>query len=70
MAINSVSSSTSPTAQSVRPQTQPDQAQLAAKQATEEQSKTQAKQQAEASKPQPVVNTQGQTTGTLVNTTA
>ena len=69
MAVNSVSSSSGANAQSVRAQTQPDRAQQA-KPAAQQQAKTQAKPPAEASKPQPVVNTQGQKTGTRINTTA
>ncbi|OHC62713.1 MAG: hypothetical protein A2045_02050 [Rhodocyclales bacterium GWA2_65_20] len=69
MAINSVSSSTSANAQSVRPQKQPEQAQQT-KPAAQEQAKTETKPQAEAPKPQPVVNTQGQKTGTVINITA
>ena len=68
MAINSVSSSTSANAQLISPQTQQ------ARAATQDQPKTQAKRQAEAPKqaeaPRPVVNTQGQKTGTVINTTA
>lgn len=81
MAINSVSSSTSANAQLVHAQKQPDRAQQAkqttqAKQAQQSQSRAQAKPEAEAPKQaaapkhKPVVNTQGQKTGTVINTTA
>ncbi|MDO8934165.1 MAG: hypothetical protein Q7U97_17365 [Rhodocyclaceae bacterium] len=77
MAINSISSSTSAVtsgagagAQQVRPQKQPAQTQQV-RQATDEAAKAPKPQAAtpETRKP-PVVNTQGQKTGTVINTTA
>jgi len=75
MTIDSVSSSSSTLSPSLRPQQQADQAKQAelAKQAerskqAEEKSAT--SQVAQEPKPKPVVNTQGQTTGSVVNTTA
>lgn len=64
MAINPVTSSAN--SQVIRPQTQADQARQAelARQAKRPEPPT------EAVKPQPVVNTQGQTTGGTINTTA
>jgi len=68
MAVSSVSSSISANTQTVRPQTQqPDQAPQA-KKPDEERTKAQAKPQTEA--PKPVVNTQGQTTGKIINVMA
>ena len=74
MAVSSVTSGVSSNTQTVRPQaTQSDQAQQAKKaaddQAKAEAAQAQAKPQAEAPK-KPVVNTQGQTTGKVVNVTA
>ena len=67
MTISSVASSTTAGTQAVRPPAQADKADQT-RQAADEKAKAQAKQQAEAAKP--VVNTQGQTTGTIVNTIA
>jgi len=70
MAIDSVSSSTN--AQPTRPQVSTDQANAAeearrAEQARQDENEKQAKQ---TEQPRPVVNTQGQTTGQVVNVTA
>ena len=79
MAINSVTSSTSASAQQVRSQKQPEPAPQAkradaARVASQNHAKAQVKDQVQAKPhaeaPKPVVNTQGQRTGTIVNTTA
>lgn len=68
MAINSVSPSIGTLSQSVRPQQQADQA----KQAEQAEERAKARQQVEEPKKsnKHVVNTLGQKTGTVVNTTA
>lgn len=71
MDINSVTSSTSAntqTTQATRSQPQFDPAAQSTRKAAEEKAKTQAQPPVEA--PKPVVNTQGQTTGKIINTIA
>jgi len=70
MNVSSVASSTIASTQSLQSPSPADQVQQSRK-ATEDQVKTQAQAAPqEAQKPQPVVNTQGQTTGRIVNTIA
>lgn len=70
MAINPVSSGTS--SQAIRPQPQADQTRQAelTKQAALAKQAKQAEQTQQATKAPPVVNGQGQTTGSIINTTA
>lgn len=75
MAINTVSSSTAAGAPSVRAQPKEVQQQERPKQAEQpepakKKAQPEVKAQAEAPKPQPVVNTQGQTTGRVISTSA
>jgi len=78
MAVNSVSSSTTantpsvrsqPQAEQVKPQERPKQQEPAAAPVKNE-AQPAAQVQAEAPKPRPVVNTQGQTTGRIISTSA
>lgn len=74
MAINSVSSSTAH-APALRTQAKevklPEPAKKAERPApAKQEAKPEVKQRAEAPKPQPVVNTQGQTTGRVISTSA
>ncbi|MDK9725367.1 MAG: hypothetical protein OEL88_10795 [Sterolibacteriaceae bacterium MAG5] len=74
MAVDSVSSSTSANAQLVRSQRQPEQVERPRQERRAEPAPKPEPQAAaqtpEVKKPQPVVNTQGQKTGTIINTSA
>lgn len=77
MAINPVGSSTTASTSSVRSQPQADQVKQQARPQQEDRpalvkqnAKPAAQEQVEAPKPRPVVNTQGQTTGRVISTSA